>query len=185
MLLALIIGCEIAFWIFLLLGLAVRYLARQRTLGTVILACVPLIDLVLLVATFLHLRGGAAPEITDGLAAAYIGVSVAFGPSIIRRIDARFAHRFAGGPLAPKPPKYGKERTRHEWQEFGKAVVAWVVSSALLLAGVALVGSIERGAVLLAWILRLLMVVLIWLIWPVSYEIWPRKPKGKQEAEQR
>lgn len=182
MILALIIGCEIAFWLFLLLGLAVRYLARQRTLGAIILACVPLIDLVLLVATFLHLRGGATPDITDGLAAAYIGVSIAFGPTIIRRMDARFAHRFADGPPAPRPPKYGKERTQYEWQEFRKAAVAWAISSALLAGGVALVGSIERGAVLLDWILRLSMVLLIWLIWPVSYQIWPRKPKGKQEV---
>jgi len=185
MLLALIIGCEIAFWVFLLLGLTVRYVARQRRLGAVILACVPVIDFVLLAATFLHLRGGATPDITDGLAAAYIGVSVAFGPSIIRRMDARFAHRFAGGPPAPRPPKYGKERTRYEWREFRKAALAWAISSALLLGGVALVGGVERGAVLLAWIARLFFVLLIWLIWPVSYEIWPRKPKGSQQTGQR
>jgi hypothetical protein len=178
-LLALIIGCEVAFWMFLLLGLGMRYLARQRGLGAVLLACVPLIDLVLLVATGLHLRGGATADLTDGLAAAYIGVSVAFGPSIIHRMDARFAHRFAGGPPAPRPPRYGKERTRYEWREFGKASVAFAVSSVLLLAGFFLVGGMDRGAVLLAWIARLGMVLLIWLIWPVSYEIWPRKPKGE------
>jgi hypothetical protein len=179
MLLALIVGCEIAFWVFLLLGLAVRYVARRPRLGALILVCVPLIDLVLLTATFLHLRSGATADIADGLAAAYIGVSVAFGPSIIRRMDTRFAHRFAGGPPAPRPPEYGRERTRYEWREFGRAAIAWAVSSALLLAGFVVVGGMEQGAVLLSWIAWLGMVLLIWLIWPVSYEIWPRKPRGQ------
>jgi hypothetical protein len=60
MLITLIIGCEAAFWAALLLGLTVRYALRSRRAGGAILACVPLIDVVLLVATILHLRGGAA-----------------------------------------------------------------------------------------------------------------------------
>lgn len=143
MLLALVIGCEIAFWVFLLLGLAVRYVARQRMLGAIILACVPLVDIVLLLATFLHLRSGVTADITDGLAAAYLGVCVAFGPSIIRRMDARVAHRFAGGPPAPRPPKYGvssllgfasaatartgQYRRPFSWRRPGRVVIATVV----------------------------------------------------------
>ncbi len=88
-----------------------------------LLVCVPLIDLILLFATILHLRSGVTADETDGLAAAYIGVSVAFGPSMIRWADARFAHRFAGGPPVQRPPKRGGARARCGWQEFRKAAL--------------------------------------------------------------
>lgn len=182
MLLAIIAGCEIAFWVVLLAGLAARYLLRLRRLGAVLLVCVPLIDLVLLVATILHLRGGATADLTHGLAAAYIGVSVAFGPSTIRWADARFAHRFAGGPALTRPRRYGRARARYEWQEFRKALLAWSISCALLLGGVALVGDATQAGALLGWMGRLTFVLLIWLIWPVSYTLWPSKPKSGDAA---
>lgn len=144
----------------------------------VLLASVPLVDLVLLVATILHLRGGGTADVTHGLAAAYIGVSVAFGPSIIARTDARFAHRFAGGPAPQRPPRYGRARARYEWQEFRRALLAWAIGCALLLGGVVLVGDATRAGALLGWIGRLTLVVLIWLIWPVSYTLWPSKPRS-------
>ena len=52
----------------------------------------------LLVATVIDLGQGATADFTHRLAAASIGVSVAFGHSMIRWGDQRFAHRFAGGP---------------------------------------------------------------------------------------
>lgn len=182
MLLLFIVGCEIAFWVFLLAGLAVRYLARMRRLGALLLAFVPLIDLFLLGATVIHLRSGAVADLTDGLAAVYIGFSVAFGPSLVRRMDARFAYRFAHGPKPVRPPRYGREKASYEWQEFRKALLAWGISSTLLLGGFYLVGDGERGAALLAWIARLTLVLLIWLIWPASYTLWPSKPKSDRRA---
>lgn len=183
MLLPFIVGCEIAFWVFLLAGLAVRYLARRPRPGALLLALVPAIDLFLLGATFIHLRSGAVADVTDGLAAAYIGFSVAFGPGLVRRMDARFAYRFAHGPKPPRPPRYGRERTSHEWQEFRKALVAWGISSALLLGGFVIVGDGQRGAALLAWIARLTLVLSIWLIWPVSYTLWPSKPNANRHPQ--
>jgi hypothetical protein len=142
--LAFIVVCEIEFWVFLLAGLAARYLLRWKTVSTILLVCVPLVDLALLAATIVDLRGGAVAEAAHGLAAAYIGFSVAFGHSLVRWADAQFAFRFAGGPRPAKPPRGGWARARHEWQEFGKAVVAWGVSGLLLVGGIALVGETER-----------------------------------------
>lgn len=177
MLLLLIIACEISFWVFLLLGLVARYLFRLRRFSATLLLCVPLIDLMLFFATIFHLHSGVTADQTDGLAAAYIGVSVAFGTSMIRWADARFARRFAGGPLVPRPPRYGRARARYEWQEFRKAVLAWAISCVLLLGGIVLVGDLGRAAALLGWIALLTLILLIWLIWPVSYTLWPAKPK--------
>jgi hypothetical protein len=123
MLVALIVACEIAFWVVLAGGLVARYGLGRRRLGAVLLACVPLVDVVLLGAAMLDLRRGASADAAHGLAAAYLGFSVAFGPSLVRWADARFAHRFAGGPAPSRPSRYGRERTRHEWREFGKALL--------------------------------------------------------------
>lgn len=107
MIVHLIIACEIMFWVFIAAGLAARYLLRRKTLGAALLICAPLVDVVLLVATALDLRGGGEANFTHGLAAAYIGFSVAFGHSLISWADARFAYRFAGGPAPVAPPEYG------------------------------------------------------------------------------
>ena len=180
MLLALIIAAEIAFWVVLAAGLAARYLLRRPRLGLVLLALVPLVDLVLLVASTVDLARGATAEFGHGLAAAYIGVSVAFGHSMIRWADERFAHRFAGGPPPTRPPRHGRARTRYEWREFGKAAIAWAVAAGLLAAAIALVGDAERTEQLQGWIVRLTMVLAIWSLWPISHTLWPKRPPRTQ-----
>ena len=171
MLVVVIVAAEIGFWVLLTAGLATRYLLGRRRLSAFLLASVPVVDLVLLAATVVDLRGGATAGFTHGLAAAYIGFSVAFGHSVIRWADARFAHRFAGGPPPWRPPRGGRERARYEWREFGKAAIAWSVSTALLLAAIALVGDAGRTEELLAWIARLTLVLAIWSIWPISHTV--------------
>jgi hypothetical protein len=92
------------------------------------------------------------------------------------------AHRFAGGPPPWRPPRRGRERARYEWREFGKAVVAWSIGSALLLAAIALVGDADRTQELQAWIARLTLVLAIWSIWPISHtvEAVTRKPSEQR-----
>ena len=41
---ALIVACEVGFWVILLLALAVRYVRREERLSRVLLFCLPLID---------------------------------------------------------------------------------------------------------------------------------------------
>jgi hypothetical protein len=175
MLIAIIVACEIGFWVVLGAGLLARYVLGRRRLGGILLACVPLVDVVLLVATVIDLSQGATADFSHGLAAAYIGFSVAFGHSMIRWADQRFAHRFAGGPPPWRPPRGGRERARYEWREFGKAAIAWAVSCALLLAAIAIVGDAERTEALEGWIARLTMILGIWSLWPITHTIWPSR----------
>ncbi|WP_223692567.1 hypothetical protein [Leifsonia poae] len=175
MLIAVIVACEILFWILLLAGLLSRYVLRRRRLGGMLLVLVPVTDLVLLAATVLDLARGATAEWTHGLAAAYLGFSVAFGHGIITRMDARFAHRFAGGPAPVTVPKGGPPRVRHEWRQFGLTVVAWAIACVLLLAAIAIVGDHDRTAALQGWLSTLTLVLGICAIWPVSYTLWPGK----------
>ncbi|MBC8991756.1 MULTISPECIES: hypothetical protein [Micromonospora] len=176
MLVAVIVGCEVAFWVVLLAGLIARYPLRRPRLGAALLIAVPVVDLVLLAATMIDLRRGATATFAHGLAAAYLGFSVAFGHSMVRWADERFAHRFAGGPPPRRAPKYGMARARHEWREWGKGMIGWAVACAVLLGGIALVGDGERTAELWAWAGRLTVVMAGWLVfWPVAYTVFPKR----------
>jgi hypothetical protein len=178
-LLAVIVACEVGFWIVLAAGLAARYLLRRRRLGTVLLICTPLVDLILFVATVIDLRRGATATFAHGLAAAYIGFSIAFGHSIIRWADQRFAHRFAGGPPPWKPPKGGWARTAYEWREWLKGLLGWTVASALLAGGILMIDDWERSQELAAWIGRLAVPIVIWLVaFPVWATLFPGRPAG-------
>ena len=181
-----IVVCEVGFWVVLLAGLALRYLGGRRRAGGVVLACVPLVDVALLVFTVLHLRSGAEIEPTDGLAAVYLGVSVGFGKSMLAWADARFAHRFAGGSAPVKPPKAGPAHARRERRMWYRHVLAFAVGTVLLLAGTKLVGgqpgslltwfTAGQTAPLLSWIPRWAVVLAIDFLWSFSYTFWPRRP---------
>jgi hypothetical protein len=166
---AVIVACEIGFWVVLAAGLVSRYVLRRRRLSTVLLAAVPLVDLVLLAVSVVDLRNGSTPRVGHGLAAVYLGFSVAFGPAMVRWADVRFAHRWAGGPPPePKPASGTPARLRLEWREFGRACVAAAISAALLLGAIALVGDRSDTTALLSWLWRLALVLAVWLIgWPV------------------
>ena len=183
MLVAAIIACEIGFWVVLGAGLLLRYALRLRTAGAVVLAAVPLVDLALLAFTVVDLRRGAEPSGAHGLAAVYLGVSVAFGHAMVRWADVRVAHRFAGGPPpAPQPPSGTPERVRKEWHGFGLACVAAGVSAVLLLGAAALAQG--GGGELLGWLPRLGLVLAVWLVgWPVweTVKLW-NGPKARASA---
>jgi len=161
---ALILGCEVGLWVLLGLGLVARYPLRMRTLSTLLLAAIPLLDVVLVVAVALDLLGGAEPRPVHGLAAVYLGFSVAFGPSTVRWADVRFAHRFAGGPPPVKPAKGTPERVAALWREWGRVVVAATIASTVLGVLVLFVATPEQSGQLSWWIGRLWAVVGIWLV---------------------
>ena len=176
MLVSLIVAAEIAFWLVLAAGLAARYVLRRERLSTALLLAVPLVDLVVLVGAAVDLRAGGTAQWNHGLAAAYIGFSVAFGPGVIRWADVRFAHRIAGGPAPVPGPRLGLERARREWREFGKAALAWAIASGVLVAGIVLVDDPARTAALVAWIGQLTLVLGVWALIALSYTVFPKRP---------
>ena len=175
MIIAIMIGCEIGFWVLLGLGLACRYLWKCRRLSTVLLASVPLLDLILLTASAIDMRGGATAGITHGLAVTYLAYSIVFGHRTLRWADAKFHHRYGGGPVPPKPPAGGMARARYEWMFWLWILlgygVAWVIAAGLTW----LVGDASRTEPLWTFMLGLARVPLIALIWPVSHTLWPKK----------
>ncbi|MGH3564730.1 MAG: hypothetical protein ACRDRH_01585 [Pseudonocardia sp.] len=179
--LVLLIGvCEVGFWVLVIGGLVARYLLRAPRLSTVLLIGVPVADVVLVVASLADLAGGSPPGLAHGLAAVYLGFTVAFGHSLIRWADVRFAHRYAGGPPPPKPPRYGTAKVVHEWREWGKLALAWGITVGVLFAMAAVAGTgvpapLEWGAdPMWSWAARLVPVVVIWFVgWPLSTTLLP------------
>ncbi len=169
MMVAAIIGAEIAFWVVLLAGLLARYLFGRRTLGGWLLVAVPLVDVVLLALTVVDLRSGAEPQAVHGLAAVYLGFSVAFGHRLVQWADVRVAHRVAGGPAPDRMAPGGTpERFRAEWADFGRALLAAAVSVVLLLGAAVLAGEQADTTALLSWIPRLGILLTVWFIgWPL------------------
>lgn len=175
---AILIGCEVGFWLLLGLGLASRYLWNRRRLSTALLLSVPLLDVVLLVASVIDMRGGAVADLRHGLAAAYLAYSIVFGHSTIRWADAKFRHRYAGGPPPWKPPAGGMARARYEWGFWLRILLAYGIAWLVVFGLVWLVNDPARTEPLITFVYGLLKVPLIAVLWPVSYTLWPRKAES-------
>ncbi|WP_318214455.1 hypothetical protein [Streptomyces sp. SCL15-6] len=184
MVVALIIACEVGFWVLLALGLAARYLLKWRRTSVVLLLCEPLLELVLFAVTAVDLRNGAEPGWEHGLAALYIGYTVAYGHCTIRWLDGHAAHRLGGGPPPVKPPRHGMPRARHEGRLWLRTVLGGAVACALLQGAVWYVGDEGDVASLRAFQWAALRVVGIHGLIALTYLIWPKKaPAGTPSTE--
>ena len=177
MIVTLIVICEVAFWVLLAAGLALRYLARAPRAGAAVLLCEPLLEVILLVVTVIDLRGGAEPDGKHGLAALYIGFTATHGHYLVKRADGYFFHRFAGGPPPVKPPRYGMARALHEWKMGARAVGAAAIAAALLQLAVWYVDDPGQSEPLRMWQLWMAWVSGLSVIIALSYTIWPKRPK--------
>lgn len=179
MLLALIVACEVAFWALLVSGLLARYAWHLPRLGAGLLVATALVDVVLLVAATIDLRLGAEATTVHGLAAIYIGVSVAFGSAMIRWADVRMAHRFGAGPPPVPAPKHGAEHARHQRRQWARHALAWAVGAGLMVLAWQVGGEPERAERLLqmAQLWTLVLVVDGVVSW--SYTLAPRRSRAR------
>lgn len=173
MLLAIIIACEIGFWVAILAGLIARYGFKATRVGAVLLLTAPALDMVLLVATAAHLGSGATATWHHGLAALYIGFSIAYGHRMVTWTDVRFAHRFADGPIPRRTS--GAEYTKNCWGDVARTLVATLVAAALIGAMMWWVRDEGRTQALTEWFPVLAVIVGFELLWALSYTLWPRK----------
>ncbi len=180
MLVAIIVVCEVLFWVVLLAGLAARYLLRRPRLGGALLVAAPLVDLILLTASVLDLRTGGTAGFAHSLAAIYLGVSVGFGHSMVKWADARFAHRYAAGPPPPAKPRHGREHAAYERRGWLRHVVAWAVGNALMGTAVLVIGDAGRTEALVQTMRLWTLVLVIDGVISLGYTLSPRKPKGSK-----
>ena len=167
----LILACEVGFWIVLLVALAVRYLLARERLSRALLLCLPLIDVLLLVFTAIDLRRGSTATFAHGLAAAYVGFTVAFGGMAVKWADAHFAHRFAAGPVPAKAPSRGWEAVRYDFNLWGRCIVACIITMALVEALVQFVGSGEATQPLLAWHKHAFGCIVLWFFFGPAWSL--------------
>jgi hypothetical protein len=180
----LIVICEIGFWVLLAAGLAVRYLLRMPRTGAALLLCEPLLEVLLLVVTAIDLRNGADPSWKHGLAALYIGYTAGHGHRTVKWLDGHAAHRLAGAPPPPKPPRYGMARARHEGRVWLGTLVAAAVATALLQIAIWYVGDAGQSESLRSWMYGAWRVAGIHGLIALTYAIWPKKdpaPAGGRE----
>ncbi len=182
---ALVVACEVAFWVFLVAAVVARYAFHLRRTSTVLLLCEPLLEVVLLVATVGDLLRGSEATWTHGLAALYLGFTVAFGKRTVHAVDAWVAHRFSGGPAPWRPPKHGPVRLRYEWALWLRVLLAWAVACAvlgvlLLIAQGAGEAAAQQQEVLLGWGARATVVLLGWLVFGPVWELFtPRTREAR------
>jgi hypothetical protein len=178
MLIILLVAAEIAFWLTLLAGLVARYLLGRPRLGMALLVATPFIDLGLLAVTTIDLRRGGEAALPHALAAVYIGVSVAWGKRMIAWADARFAHRFAGGPEPERPPRAGRPHAARQRREWLRHLLAWATGVALLGLGVLAVGELDRTWALVNMAVLWTFILAIDFLISFSYTLWPRQPSA-------
>jgi hypothetical protein len=180
-----IVACEVSFWVVILIGLSLRYLFHLKKAGLVFLALTPLIDLVLIVVTSLDLYKGATATIFHGLAAVYIGVSVAFGKNMIDWMDVRFQRYIIKSEIANTEKLYGRPFARQYAKGYIRHLAAFAIGSAILAAMIFYIDDSTRtealSGILKVWGFILAIDTYITL----SYFIWPKKPKtlDRQKSE--
>ena len=143
--------------------------------------------------TAYDLKNGAEPGWEHGLAALYIGYTVAYGHYTIRWLDGHAAHRLAGGPPPAKPPRYGMARARHEGWLWLRTLLGAAVACALLQGAVWYVGADGDVSSLRSFQWTALRVVGIHGLIALTYLIRPKKgpasppevpaERRKQEAQ--
>ncbi|MEV6753997.1 hypothetical protein [Streptomyces sp. NPDC051214] len=182
MIVTLIIICEVGFWVLLAAGLALRYAAKMPRASVAVLLCEPVLEVVLFVVTAIDLKNGAEPDWKHGLAAVYIGYSIALGHYTIKWVDVRVAHRFAGGP-PPSTPKYGTARAIHEWKIAARWILAGLIAMALLQGAIWYVeGDGDIGS-LRGWQQRMVWLIGINVIIAATYTLFPKKSPPVESAK--
>ncbi len=168
-----IVCCEILFWVFIVAGLIVRYGFRREKLGFRLMTMSPVIDIVLLVLTVLDLSRGSTATLAHGLAAIYIGVSLAFGKQMIAWADGVYRRMI----LKEQVAKERISRARRERNGFYRHILAFLIGGALLGAMILWLGNTEQTESLLRTLQLWGLVLVIDGVISMSYTVFPARSK--------
>lgn len=173
MIISVIVACEVAFWIAVAAGLALRYPAQRPRQGWAVLALVPIIDVVLLVAVALNLHSGGTATVAHSIATFYLGFSLTYGRRMIAWADVRFAHRFADGPAPTRPT--GGTYTRQCWGDVLRTGLACALAAGVAWALITWIGDPARTDALQTTYSWAIILTGVETLWASSYTLWPRR----------
>lgn len=168
-----IVCCEILFWVFIVAGLIVRYGFRREKLGFRLMAMSPVIDIVLLLLTVFDLSRGSTATLAHGLAAIYIGVSLAFGKQMIAWADGMYRRVI----LKERIAKERISRARRERNGFYRHILAFLIGGTLLGAMILWLGNTEQTESLLRTLQLWGLVLVIDGVISMSYTLFPARSK--------
>ena len=173
----LIIACEIGFWVFVLAGLATRYIWKKKKLSTFLLICTPIVDLILLIVTVFDLKNGTVATAIHGIAAIYIGISIAFGIQMIKWADERFKYRFGNGKK-PVKIKHGKAHAKKEREGWCRHLLSWLIGGGILMGIISYINNHTQTEALLRTMQFWSLILIIDLIRSFSYTLFPKNEKA-------
>ena len=163
----------------LVLALAARYLLQRKKLSHILLLTLPALDLALLFFTAIDLGSGTPANFAHGLAAAYVGFTVAFGSVAVSWADQRFAHKFANAPAPSKPPKHGWPALRYELLLWLRCLVAVAITLVLLIGLIVFVNNESATEALNEWFGIAAGCAIIWFVlgpvWTLLFSSWRRE----------
>lgn len=172
----LIIACEIGFWVFVISGLIARYVFRMKKLGLFLLAMTPVVDLVLLIASAVDLSRGSEATFAHGLAAVYLGISIAFGKQMIDWADQKFQSKVLKVPVS-REELYGIKYAINDFKGWLRHLLAYLIGAGLIGLTVYWVGDLDRTLAMLRILGGWTVVIIIDLLISLSYFIWPKQRK--------
>lgn len=172
-----IIAAEILFWVAILAGLFSRYVLKQKKLSYLFFLLTPLIDLALIALTVVDLQSGAVATIAHGISVIYIGVSIAYGKTMIAWADDKFQTYFLKKESAKKA-RYGIEKGLHELKMWGRHVIAFAIGSVFFWLILTYIDSNSTEALRNVWRIWSIALLIDGGI-SISYLLFPKKAESK------
>lgn len=166
-----IIAAEIGFWLVIILGLTLRYIFNYKKQGSFFLFLTPVIDLFLLIVTALDLLKGGNATMSHAIAAIYLGVSIAYGKSIIRWADERFLYYIKKEGTKPEK-KTSFEYARYSLKGSFQHLLAYFIGVGFLLVLIYLINDADRSSKLFETLKIWSLVLGIDFIISISYFIF-------------
>lgn len=169
-----IVACEVGFWVLILAGLVTRYIFNRKKAGFILLAMIPVLDLVLILITGIDLYNGAKPTVAHSIAPVYLAISVIYGKDMIQWADERFMYYVKRE--GPKPVRrIGMDHAKRSMRGSLKHILAYIIGGALLLLMIYYIGDSSKTEELWETLYFWGLIVVIDNAISVTYFIWPRK----------
>ncbi|MDN4494790.1 hypothetical protein [Ureibacillus aquaedulcis] len=172
-----IIAAEILFWVAILAGLFARYVLHRKRLSYLLFLLTPIIDLALIALTVVDLQSGAVATIAHGVSVIYIGVSIAYGKTMIAWADDKFQTYILKKESAKKP-LYGTEKGLHELKMWGRHVLAYAIGSVMFWLIITLINSNSTEALFNVWRIWSIALLIDGGI-SLSYLLFPKRAQSR------